>query len=97
MTILGLVQALSIGLALCRLLTLFGNNYDAKDPHRVLAEGLPIKWAGLAIPDPTTSAQPNYEASILLYTHILAAFQGVDAFQLTDHLKVLTFCSRREA
>jgi hypothetical protein len=26
----------------------------------------PLKWVRLAIPDPTTSAQPNYEASIVL-------------------------------
>jgi hypothetical protein len=56
--------------------------------RRALA-GLPVKWAGLAIPDPTTSAQPNYEASILLYSHILAAFQGVGVFRSTDHLKVI--------
>jgi hypothetical protein len=43
----------------------------------------------LAIPDPATSAQPNYEASILLCSHILAAFRGVDVCRLTDHLKVI--------
>jgi hypothetical protein len=45
-------------------------------------------WAGLAIPDPTTSVQPNYEASILLCSHILAAFRGVNVFRSTDPLKV---------
>jgi hypothetical protein len=64
--------------------TLFFNEYDDDDPRRALA-GLPIRWAGLAIPDPTTSAQPNYEASILLCSHILAAFLGVDVFRSTDH------------
>ncbi len=68
--------------------TLFGDEYDEEDPRRALA-GLPVKWAGLAIPDPTTSAQPNYEASILLCSHILAAFRGVDDFRSTDHLKVI--------
>jgi hypothetical protein len=33
--------------------------------------------------------QPNYEASILLCSHILAAFRGVDVFRSTDHLKVI--------
>ncbi len=41
------------------------------------------------IPDPTTSAQPNYESSILLCSHILAAFRGVDEFRSTDHTKVI--------
>jgi hypothetical protein len=67
---------------------LFGDEYDNSDTRCALA-GLPVKWAGLAIPDPTTSAQPNYKASILLYSHIMAAFRGVDVFQLTDHLKVV--------
>jgi hypothetical protein len=48
--------------------TLFGDEHDDDDPRRALA-GLPVKWAGLAIPDPTTLAQPNYEASILLCFH----------------------------
>jgi hypothetical protein len=51
--------------------TLFDNEYDNEDPRRTLLPCLPIKWAGLAIPDPTTLAQPNYEASILLCSHIL--------------------------
>jgi hypothetical protein len=62
--------------------TLFGDEYDDNDPRRALA-GLPVKWAGLAIPDPTTLAQPNYEASILLCS------QSVDVFRSTDHLKVI--------
>jgi hypothetical protein len=68
--------------------TLFGDEYDDDNPRGALA-GLPVKWAGLAIPDPTTSAQPNYEASILLCSHILAAFWGVNVFRSTDHLKVI--------
>jgi hypothetical protein len=51
--------------------------------------GLPLKWARLVIPDPTTSAHPNYEASILLCSQIFAAFPRVDVFRSTDHLKVI--------
>jgi hypothetical protein len=68
--------------------TLFGDEDDDDDPHCALT-GLPVKWAGLAIPDPTTSAQPNYAASTLPCSHILAAFRGVDVFQSTNHLKVI--------
>jgi hypothetical protein len=67
--------------------TLFGDDCDDEDPRRALA-GLPVKWARRAIPD-TTSAQTNYEASILLCSHILAAFGGVDVFRSTDQLKVI--------
>jgi hypothetical protein len=59
--------------------TLFGDDFDKSDPHRKLS-CLLVKWAGLAIPDPTVSADPNYEASVLLCSHILAAFQGKDTF-----------------
>jgi hypothetical protein len=68
--------------------TLFGDEYGKEDPRRALPD-LPIKWAGLAIPYPTTSVQPNYEASILLCSHILAAFRGVGVSRSTDHLKVI--------
>jgi hypothetical protein len=51
--------------------------------------GLPLKWAKLVIPDPTTLAHPNYEASILLCSLTLAAFARVHVFRLTDHLKVI--------
>jgi hypothetical protein len=37
----------------------------------------------------TFKCQRHYEASILLCSHILAAFRGIDVFQLTDHLKVI--------
>jgi hypothetical protein len=53
--------------------TLFGNDYNDEYPGHALAD-LPIKWAGLVIPDSTASAWPNYEESILLCSHILAAF-----------------------
>jgi hypothetical protein len=54
--------------------TLSGNEYDNEDPLRALTD-LPVKWAGLAIPDLTTSVQPNYEVGILLGSHILAVFR----------------------
>jgi hypothetical protein len=45
--------------------TLFGDNYAGDDPRYQLS-CLPVKWTGLAIPDPTSSAESNYEASVLL-------------------------------
>jgi hypothetical protein len=59
---------------------LFGDEYDEDDPCWKLA-CLPVKHAGMAIPDPTTSAQSNFEASILLIcSHLFAALWGVKVF-----------------
>ncbi len=68
---------------------LFNDDYDvAADPRRQLAS-LPVKHAGLALPDPTESAEANYDASILVCSHLLAAFRGVDEFRTADHLAVI--------
>jgi hypothetical protein len=54
--------------------TLFRDDFEVLDRYCKLS-CLLVKWAGLAIPDPSTvSADPNYEASILFCSHILAAF-----------------------
>ena len=64
--------------------SLFGDNYDDDDPRRDLS-CLPVKWAGMAIPDPTSSAESNYEASTLLCSHIVSAFKGNDKFHSANH------------
>jgi hypothetical protein len=64
---------------------LFGDSYDGNTvPWRQFA-CLPVKWAGLAIPDPTSSAELNHDASELLTFHALAAFRGVNGFLSADH------------
>ena len=76
-------------LAQVSLPALFDDNYDdAMDPRRCLA-ALPVKFAGLAIPNPTASAATNYDASILVCSHLLAPFRGVDEFRTADHLAVI--------
>jgi hypothetical protein len=40
--------------------------------HRELAS-LPVKFAGLALPDPTASAKTNWTASTIICGHIIAA------------------------
>jgi hypothetical protein len=59
------------------------------DYRRKLAS-LPVKYAGLAIPDPSAASEDNYEASTLVCSHLLAAFQGVEAFSSTEHQSVRT-------
>jgi hypothetical protein len=44
---------------------LFGDDIVDDDPRLKLA-CLPVKHAGLALPDPTASAQRNYEASMVV-------------------------------
>jgi hypothetical protein len=49
---------------------------------------LPVKFAGLAISDPSASSASNYEASTRLCSHILAAFRGTESFSSADHQSV---------
>jgi hypothetical protein len=61
------------------LMTLFGDDYDEANPcHKISC--LPVKWAGLVIPNPTSLAISNNDTSILCCLHILAAVQGVNTF-----------------
>jgi hypothetical protein len=56
--------------------------------YRRNLSALPVKFAGLAIPDPTASSEGNYEASTLVCSHILAAFRGTESFSSADHKSV---------
>ncbi len=67
---------------------LFDEVIPDDDPRLKLA-CLPVKHAGLALPDPTASAQTNFDASILVCSHLLAAIRGVDKFRTADHKAVI--------
>jgi hypothetical protein len=54
------------------------------DPRISLAI-LPVKFSGLALPDPTVSAKENYDSSVLASSHLTAAMRGVDEFRTADH------------
>jgi hypothetical protein len=72
------LQGVERAIARTFLPALFDDRYDDEsNPWRSLA-ALPVKHAGLALPNPTTSANSNYEASILVCSHLLAAFRGVE-------------------
>jgi hypothetical protein len=49
---------------------------------------LPIKQAGLALPDPTATASYCYDASKDVCYHLLAAFREEVVFSSEDHRKV---------
>ena len=72
---------------------LFSNDAAAGEKtHQLLS--LPTKWAGLTIPDPTTTAQTNYASRILACSHLLAVFQGVEPFQPSTHTSVISAVMR---
>ena len=46
---------------------------------------LPIKQAGLALPDPTQTASENWTASCVITVHLVAALRGQVEFRTADH------------
>jgi hypothetical protein len=61
---------------------------SVSDTQRQLAS-LPVKFAGLAIPDPTATAETNWSASTVICGHIIAAIRGTTIYRSADHLSVL--------
>jgi hypothetical protein len=66
---------------------LFGEEQATPDNFRKLL-ALPVKHAGIALPNPTVSGPANHKASILVCSHLLAAFRGTTEFCTVDHLSV---------
>ena len=50
---------------------------------------LPIKQAGLAIPDPVLTAPENWTASCVITGHLVAALRGQTTFRTADHTDCL--------
>ena len=46
---------------------------------------LPVKQAGLALPDPTQTAPENWTASCVITGHIVALLRGQVEFRTADH------------
>ena len=72
---------------------LFGEPVLADDYRRPLA-ALPVKFAGLALPDPTATATANYQASTLVCSHLIQALKpGSDTtFSQADHSATRADC-----
>jgi hypothetical protein len=80
-----LFHGVEVALATKFLPDLFGESIDDHgDPRHILAS-LPVKHAGLAIPNPTDSASSCYEASTLVCSHLTAAVRGVVSFCYVTH------------
>ena len=46
---------------------------------------LPVKQAGLALPDPSQTAPENWTASCVITGHLVTAFRGQVKFRTADH------------
>ena len=46
---------------------------------------LPVKQAGLALPDPSQTAPDNWTASCVIRRHLVAALRGQVEFRTADH------------
>ncbi len=57
---------------------------DIKDHRKELAT-LPVKYCGLALPDPTKTAKTNLEASELITGHLTGALRGRHNFNPAEH------------
>ena len=49
------------------------------------ATRLPVKQAGLAIPEPSQTATENWMASCVITGHLVAALRGQVEFRTADH------------
>jgi hypothetical protein len=59
-----------------------GESCDAKRGQLVC---LPVKHAGLALPNPTTAAESNWKSSTLICGHLVAALRGATDFRSEDN------------
>ena len=50
---------------------------------------LPVKQAGMAIPDPVKTAPENWTASYVITGHLVAALRGQAVFRTADHMSCL--------
>ena len=57
-------------------------------PRKLFA--LPVKFAGMAIPNPITSAETNYRDSTLVCSHLIRALRGQEAFSPSKHRETRT-------
>ena len=71
----------------------------SETPRELFA--LPVKFAGIAIPNPVTSAETNYKDSTLVCSHLIRALRGQEVFNPSKHMEtrtaVIHICKDRKA
>jgi hypothetical protein len=63
--------------------SLFRNGESCDTKRQLVC--LPVKHAGLALPNPTTAVESNWKASTLICGHLVAALRGATDFRSEDH------------
>ena len=58
------------------------------EPGRAII-GLPVKQAGMALPDPMRTAPDNWQASYVVTGHLVSALRDQVTFQTADHAACL--------
>ena len=56
----------------------------AKIPGRTIT-GLPVKQAGISLPDPTWNVGENWTASYVIMGHLVTALRSTAEFRLGNH------------
>ena len=64
---------------------LFGELSIPEDDYRRDITCLPVKHSGLSIPNPSKSAQPNFQLSSNICSHLSDAIKGANEFFLPEH------------
>jgi len=65
---------------------MFGESSFEEDDYRRPITELPVRFCGLAIPDPTKPNAANYEASALVCPHLIQAVHGEITFRPAEHM-----------
>ena len=60
------------------------------DPGREITR-LPVKQAGMALPDPTRTAPEKWQASCVITGHLVSALRGQVPFRTADHAAFLWY------
>jgi hypothetical protein len=66
---------------------LFGDDITNDVPQRIAC--LPVKKAGLAIPNPTETADTNWTASTVICGNLILAIRGMEVFSSTKHTSIM--------
>ena len=72
---------------------LFGEKLSDNLSYVRPISSLPVRYAGLAIPNPSTTSSTNYGDSTLLCSHLIRAIQGKDKFMMADHSAIRKDCT----
>ena len=64
--------------------SLFGNKVE-EDDHRHQLAGLPVRFNGLGVEDPSKTANPNFQNSMCVAGRIVVSMRGILDFDMLDH------------